>query len=277
MPFVETSQSSLFYSEWGQGRPALFVHAWGLTGDMWSYQVANLAAEGLRCVTFDRRGHGRSDRPSTGYDLDSLADDVAVVIEALDLDDVLLVGHSMGAAEVVRYLTRHGDARIGGLVLSAPTTPSLVRSESNPGGIPAEALEASASQLAGDVGAWIDSRSAGYWGVGYDVSPSLMDWTRRQILDTPVHLLLETSRAFTYADLRAEMARIAVPTLVIQGDADLSAPIEITGHPSAALIPNSQLIVLPGAGHGLYVSEASRYNAELLAFARARSAPSVAG
>lgn len=270
MPFVETSQTRVFCSEWGEGRPALFVHAWGLSGDMWSYQVANLAAEGLRCVTFDRRGHGRSDRPSMGYDLDSLADDVAAVIEALDLHDVLLVGHSMGAAEVVRYLTRHGSGRIDRLVLSAPVTPFLVQTEDNPAGVPRDALDASASELARDVGAWVDARSAGYWGVRDDeVSPALLDWTRRQIVDTPVHILLETTRTFTYTDLRAELTRVPVPTLVIQGDADISCPLEITGRPTAELIPGARLAVLPGAGHGLYVSRAARYNAELLSFAEA--------
>ncbi|WP_051342198.1 alpha/beta fold hydrolase [Pseudonocardia spinosispora] len=267
MPFVEITGSRLFYSEWGRGRPALFVHAWGLTGDMWAYQVAHLGRAGLRCITVDRRGHGRSDRPSLGYDLDSLADDIAAVIEGLGLDDVLLVAQSMGAAEAVRYLTRHGDTRISGLVLSAPTTPFLAYAEDNPDGVTPEMTAANERELLTDVGAWIDARAAGYWGIGYDVSPALMDWTARQILDTPVHILVETTRAFATADLRGELAALRVPTLVIQGDADTSAPIERTGRPSAALIPDSTLVVLPGAGHGLYISEQSRYNTELLEFA----------
>jgi non-heme chloroperoxidase len=206
MPFVEASDHArLFYAEWGAGRAVVFANAFGMPGDMWSYQRDDLADAGFRCITYDRRGHGRSDRPASGYDMDTLADDLASLIQGMDLTDAVLVGHSMGAAEVVRYLTRHGTARVSGIVLSAPTTPSVLKSGHSPGGLDLESLEASWDLLRRDAGVWLAaSTSSGpnYWGVDHHVSQLVSDWTMRQVMDTPPSVLIETNPGICLCGLR---------------------------------------------------------------------------
>jgi pimeloyl-ACP methyl ester carboxylesterase len=267
MPFIEaTGGTALFVTDWGAGRPVVLVHAWGLNSGMWDRQVPDLVDAGHRVVTFDRRGHGRSDRPGGGYDLDTLADDLACVLDHLDLDEVTIVGHSLGAAEVVRYLTRHTQRRVAQVVLSAPVTPCLRWSDQNPGGIEGALLDASCQSLRDDVGTWVEAGTAAYFGVGRAVSSLALDWTQRAIIDTPLPVLLATMASFTEADLRHELTMIDRPTLVLHGTADASAPFEVTGRPTAALLPEGRLIAFEGAGHGLYLADASAYNHELLRF-----------
>lgn len=270
MPFVTTTdRTQLFVSDWGPAAaPAVvFAHAWGLSGDMWSFQVPGLVDAGFRCVTFDRRGHGRSDRARGGYDLDTLADDLAAIIDTLDLGPAVLVGHSMGAQEVIHYLARHGTRRAAGVVLSGPATPVLLQGPNHPDGIPEPVFEAQREAIRHDIGAFIDTISCQDYFGPVQVSRHLDAWTRRQIIDTPLYVLLETHRTYTRADLRAPLAAMELPALVIQGDADTSAPLEATGRPTAALLPNSRLAVIDNAGHGVYASQAQHYNQELARFA----------
>lgn len=272
MPYFEaTDGTRLFYAEAGpaEGRTVVFAHAWALNSGMWNYQIPAVIAAGMRCVVYDRRGHGRSDVPGWGYDLDRLADDLADLLAHLELRDVVLVGHSMGAAEAVRCLTRRGDECVRGVILSAPTTPYLLRTDDNPEGpVPAAAAEAARTLMRRDVGAFVASTSGAEWfGPGYQVSAGLSDWTSRQFFDTPLQALLATNTTCVNADLRAELTTITVPALVVQGEADRSAPIEQTGRRTHALLPDSRLVVIDGAGHGLYMSDPDRYNKEVLAFA----------
>src|SRR4051812_33881948 len=273
MPYFETNDGTqLFFTDWGAGQPVVLVHAWALNSDMWNAQIPAFTDAGYRCITFARRGHGRSARPADCYDLNTLADDLAAVIDRLDLAGVTLVGHSMGAAEVVRYLTRHGDGAADRIVLSAGTLPMLMKTADNPEGIDPSFLAAGRALMTRDVGAWIEASAAGYWGIDTveaQVSAAMTDWTKRTIIDTPLPVLLATSAAFATADQRPELAALAVPTLVIHGDADQSAPIDLTGRRTAALVPGCRFVVMEGAGHGLYFSQADRYNAELLAFVSA--------
>jgi pimeloyl-ACP methyl ester carboxylesterase len=275
MPYITTAERvSLFYTDYPGRDPVVFAHAWGLTGDMWSYQLPDLLAAGLRCITYDRRGHGRSDRPGAGYDIDTLADDLGALIEQLDLSGVTLIGHSMGAAEVVRYVTRHGAGRIARIVLSGAVTPMLLQGPDNPDGIPASAAAQSRALMIRDIGDWIEMRGkAEYFRGEHRVSQQVLDWTLRKIVDIPTPILTQTNDAFMHADFRSELTQLAVPTLVIHGTADTSMPIALTGHKTAALIPDCRSTWIDGAGHGLYVSETRRYNAALLDFidsARAR-------
>jgi pimeloyl-ACP methyl ester carboxylesterase len=234
---------------------------------MWSFQVPDLVDAGFRCVTFDRRGHGRSDQARSGYELDTLADDLGAVIDGLDLHGVILVGHSMGAQEVIHYLARHGTRRAAGVVLSAPATPILRQGPTHPNGIPEAAFEAQRTAIRRDLGTFVDATSgADYFGA-VEVSRHLDAWTRRTIVETPLYVLLETHRTYTRADLRDSLASIAIPALVIQGAADKSAPLEITGRPTAALLRNNPLVMIDNAGHGVYASQAARYNRELVRFA----------
>ncbi len=275
MPYIQAAdRTSLFVTEWGSGAPVVFTHAWGLRSDEWDYQVPALAEAGLRCVLYDRRGHGRSDRPATGYDFDTLADDLAAVIEHFDLYDVTLVGHSLGCRELVRYLTRHGDARIARAVLVAPTTPALRRTPGNPDGWDPAMLDANYAAVAANVPQWCaDFDAAGpYFGSSPGSSPGLVDWTTRMIIDTPLRVLLETLKLNTNVNMTEELGKIAVPTLIVHGNQDTSAPLELTGRKTAALIDNAVLTVYQHAGHGLYASDHEALTADILAFIKHHSA-----
>ncbi len=245
----------------------VFAHAWALNGDMWNYQLPDLMAAGYRCITHDRRGHGRSDRPPTGYDLDTLADDLAAVIDGLDLSDITLIGHSMGSAEVVRYLTRHGAARVARVVLSGTVTPMLMQAPGNPDGISADATAQLRALMLRDIGDWMEiSGKAEYFRGEHRVSQQLMDWTLNTIAAVPLPILTQTSDAFMHADFRSELTELTVPTLLIHGSADTSMPIDLTARKAAPLIPDCRFVTIDGAGHGMYLSEAPRYNAALLDF-----------
>jgi non-heme chloroperoxidase len=278
MPFIETADhTSLFVTDWGSGPPVVFTHAWGLRSDQWTYQIPALAEAGLRCVLYDRRGHGRSDRPPAGYDIDTLADDLAAVIGHFDLREATLVAHSLGSKEAIRYLTRHGDARIARLALIAPVTPLLRRTADNPGGLDPALIDANYAAVAADVPKWCaDFEAAGpYFGSSPGGSQGLIDWTARMIVDTPLPVLLETLKVNADVDMRTELQKIHVPALIIHGDEDASAPIDLTGRKTAELIGGASLTVYPGAGHGLYASDHDMLNADLLAFinAHARAVP----
>ena len=268
MPYIKTAeQFSLFYTDYPGDEPVVFAHAWALNGDMWNYQLTDLMTAGFRCITYDRRGHGRSDRPPTGYDIDTLADDLAAVIEGLDLYGVTLIGHSMGTAEVVRYLTRHGAGRVARVVLSGVVTPMLLQGPDNPDGVPDDAAAQVRSVMLRDIGDWMEiSGKAEYFYGEHRVSQQLRDWTLNTIAAVPLPILTQTSDAFVRADFRSELTGLAVPTLVIHGTADASMPIDLTARKTASLIPDCHLATIDGAGHGLYLSESPRYNAALLDF-----------
>lgn len=269
MPFIETAdRTSLFVTSWGSGPPVVFTHAWGLRSDQWDYQVPALAAAGLRCVRYDRRGHGRSDRPPGGYDLDTLADDLACVLDHYDVTGATLVCHSLGSKEGVRYLTRHGGSRVARLVLVAPVTPLIRRTADNPDGADPALLDANYAAVAANVPQWCASLEAAgpYFGTSPGGSPGLVDWTTRMIVDTPTPVLLETLRIVSGEDMRREVADLRLPVLIVHGDQDASAPIGLTGRKTAALIDGATLKEYPGAGHGLYASDHEQLNADLLAF-----------
>jgi pimeloyl-ACP methyl ester carboxylesterase len=272
MPFATAADGTqLHFTDWGEpdSRPVLLVNGFASSQAMWNYQIPGLLEAGLRCVTFDRRGHGRSDVPGRGYDLDTLAADIGAVARQLNLVDVVLVGHSLGAAEAIRYLAAHADGRVAGLVLSAPSAPALRRGPGNPGGITADAFRQARQAIRDDVGAAVLAfGTEDFLGPGHSVSAPQSDATRRQFVDLPLPVLLATFDTNAAADLRADLAGIDVPALVIQGDADQNNPLELTGRRAAELIPGAALVVLGGAGHGLYRSEAARYTAEIVTFAR---------
>ena len=265
--FIETADGvKLAYSDWGAGKPVVFIHAWALPSPMWDYQIGPLSEQGLRCITYDRRGHGRSGKPSTGYDCDTLADDLAALLTRLDLRNATLVSHSFGSAEVVRYMTRHGADRIGKIVLIAPAAlPFVMKTADNPNGIPAEALEFFRTRvLQADFPKWLEEGRQAFFVA--DTSPSLQNWVKELMLSTPLQVAVETNRRITSTDFRRELPGITVPTLVIHGDKDVSAPIDITGRPTAALIPKAQFKLYEGAPHGLFLTHKDRLNADLISF-----------
>ena len=266
--FQTTDGTNLFYTEWGAGTPVVFAHSWGLNSDMWNYQVPDLVDAGCRCIVYDRRGQGRSELVGHGYDCDTLAGDLAALIEKLDLRGVTLVAHSFGAMEAVWYVSRHGSGRVAQVVLLAPTTPYLLKTDDNPQGADRAFFEATAAALRRDVGRWCTDNAPPFFGADTWVSSATLDWTLRMIVDTPLQVLLDTWWTNVETDCREDLRRLPVPTLVLHGDADASAPLEVTGRPTADLLPDGELRVYPNTGHGLYVSEHDRVNADVLAFMR---------
>ena len=246
--------------------PVVFAHSWALQGAMWTYQVAALREAGLRCITFDRRGHGRSSPASTGFDIDTLADDLAAVLDALDLRGVTLVGHSTGGAEIVRYIARHGSDRVARLVLLAPTTPRIAAGPDHPEGRTLEASEALWAAWAQDLPAWVDANKAPFFTP--DTSPAMIDWIIAQLLEVRIDVAIALDRTLSTVDLRDDLAKIDRPTLIIHGDRDMSVPLAL-GRRTAAGIRGARLSVYEGAPHGLFLTHMARVNRELIAFAKA--------
>jgi pimeloyl-ACP methyl ester carboxylesterase len=268
-PFIDARDgTSLFYRDWGTGKPAVFVAPWALNSDWWEYQMTHLADRGVRALAYDRRGHGRSGQPAFGYDFDALADDLAAVIEGLDLRDVTLVGHSMGAGEVVRYLSRHHARRVARIVLVAPIGPLTLRTADNPDGVERSDLEKSRASLGKDRPGNIAKAAAAFFGAEKNsVSPAMLEWWTSMILhQCSLKVMLDLHRVFTETDFRPDLRTITVPTLIIHGDSDTSTPLDFTGRRMAALIRGSQLKVYEGAAHGLPITHMDALNRDLLAF-----------
>ncbi len=272
MPFVTGAGGvSLFTSAWGDGRPVVFLAGAGMSSMTWDYQRVHLADNGFRAIAYDRRGHGRSDVPGTGYDYDTLADDLAAVLDFHDVQDAVLVAHSMSGGDVVRYLSRHGSARVAKIVLVATTMPFPARTEDNPDGVDPMMTEALRERWKRDFAQWVDELAPPFVGAGLpgcDVSDALMAQVIADFLSTPLWVHLACNRTIFGTDFRAELRDIAVPTLIVQGDHDVSIPIELSGYRQAGLIPGSELIVYENAPHGLYLSHRDRLNADLFAFVK---------
>ena len=264
---VRRADVALHCQDEGAGPPVVFLASWSLPGASWHRQVAAFLAAGLRCVTYDRRGHGHTPDPGHGYDFDTLADDLAAVLDAFDLQGVTLVTFSAGSGEAVRYLTRYGAGRIARLAMIAPTTPLLVRRDDNPDGIDPALFEAFIQmELRPDWPGWLD-RNARPFG-GPDVEQVELDEVVAQALQASPAALEGLYRALTTTDMRAELARLGLPVLVIQGDRDASSPPHLTGHPTASIVPGARHVIYEGAPHGLPVSHPARLNADLLSFIR---------
>jgi pimeloyl-ACP methyl ester carboxylesterase len=242
----------------------VLLSAWTFDSSAWGNHIAALDAKGFRCIAPDRRGHGRSEMPSTGYDLDTLTEDVAAVIEQRDLRDVTLVGFSMGSMEAVNYLGRYGSERIARLVLVAPTTPFLVRTDDNPDGVPKAMIDANNAAIARDFAQWIAANEAPFFIA--DTPEITRAWIREMMLRVPVPVALACRKTIAFADLRAAAAKIDRPALILHGDKDASAPLALTGARTAKLIKNSKLIVYEGGPHPLPITHGERVLSDLLAF-----------
>lgn len=269
MSFFTTNDGTrLFYEDWGQGAPVVFVASWALNADMWEYQVPALVEQGLRCIVYDRRGHGRSDRTGHGYDIDTLADDLAALITHLDLSNVTLIAHSMGGGEVVHYLARHGSDRIARIALISAILPFLCKTEDNPEGVPEAVFKSISGQFREDRVQYFTQRAQAFFAthLGNKVSPELVQWTTEQCLYNAPMALLQCWRTNFYTDFRAEMQEITLPTLIIHGTADASALIDVTGRRSAKLVPGNIYKEYQNAGHGLFITHKHQLNNDLLAF-----------
>jgi len=258
--------TQLYCKDWGEGRPVVFISSWSANADMWQYQMTPMTAAGFRCVAYDRRGHGRSGQPSTGYDCNTLADDLAAVIDDRDLRGATLVGHSMAAGEIVRYLSRHGSDRVARIVLIAPTTPFILQTPDNPDGVPNAMFERTRAQIAADLPGWLADNADPFFVP--ETSPAMKAWVLSLSLQCSLVAALGCNHSFCETDFRAELPKISVPTLVIHGDKDASTPLELTGRKTAKLIPGAELKIYQGAPHGLMFTHMERLNRDLIAFAR---------
>jgi pimeloyl-ACP methyl ester carboxylesterase len=268
-PSVTTTDGAqLHVEDWGQGAPIVFTHGWTVGHEMWERQMTALADAGLRAVGIDRRGCGRSTSGRDGFALDRLADDLAQLLAALDLQATTLVAHSMGAAEAVRMLARHGSDRIARLVLVAPTTPRPAAAPDHPHGIPAAVFDDMIAGLAADKPAYLAAAAPGFFGTGQAVSAEMTAWGVALAARAPLRTAIGLVRAFSQADQRDELAAVDVPTLVIHGDADASAPLELCGRPTATGIADARLVIYPGGPHGLPLSNghSARLTDDLFAF-----------
>ena len=270
MPTLNTRDSTaLFYKHWGGGPPVVFCHAWAMSSDMWQYQMNALAEQGFRCIAADRRGHGRSDDPGTGFDYDTLADDLNDLVEHLDLRDITLVAHSFSGGEAIRYLTRHGSERVARVALVAATLPCLLRGPDNPAGVDAAIFHGLRDQWRADFGQWVADGAYGYVGRGLpgcDVSDALVDWQIRDMLRASLRAVVQTSEAMVEADFRDELRDLQVPALIVHGDHDLSAPVEITGQRTAELIPKNRFVLYENGPHGVYLTHRDRLTRDLIDF-----------
>lgn len=268
--FIHTDDGvALFYRDWGHGNPVVFLSSWSLNSDSWAYQMLALAEHGHRCVAYDRRGHGRSSAPGTGFDFDRLADDLATLLDTLDLRGVTLVGHSMSCGEIIRYLSRHGSSRVSRTVLVGTVTPMLARADDNPDGVGPAVFEAFRSEwLVRDFPKWLEDNIRPF--MTADSSTDMMAWVKSMALQASMKALLDCHRATTSTDFRRELLEISVPTLLVHGDLDVSSPLAITGRKTAALMPHATLTVYEGAPHGLFLTHMDRFNRDLLAFLETR-------
>jgi pimeloyl-ACP methyl ester carboxylesterase len=268
MAFIETKDGTkLFYTDWSEGgrRPVVFVASQSVPSTMWNYNLPFFAENGFRVVAFDRRGHGKSDLASGGYDLDTLVEDLHTVLEKLDLRDVLLVGHSLGGAEILRYLARH-PGRATGAALFAPVGPLVTRTADDASGVDPAMWQATYDGWRRDFPGWVGKNLRPFFHV--DVSPELEHWTSDLISPMSLYVQLRVARTTAGVDLRQDLPRIAVPTLFLHGRHDVSVPLA-SGRRSASLVPGSRFEEYPDAAHGLPITHADLVNREVLEFAHA--------
>jgi non-heme chloroperoxidase len=268
-PFAVTDDgTSLYYNDWGMGQPVVFVHGGQLGAAMWEYQLLDLVEHGLRTIAYDRRGCGRSSQPWHGYDVDTLADDLAALLAHLDLERVVLVGHSNGCGDIARYLTRHGASRVARVALIAPTTPFLLETEDNPNGVNGSVFDETVAELSRDRPRFFTAGAPAFFGVGVShvsVSPEMVQWGVGLALQASPRATIAMTRTFAETDFRPDMASFTVPTLVIHGAADMIAPLDLCGRATATRIPGARLAIYE-TGHGLFLTEQTRLNQDLLAF-----------
>ena len=256
----------LFYNDWGAGRPVVLLAGRAQTSDTWHYHMLRLVRHGFRALAYDRRGHGRSDQPATGYDYDTLADDLASVIDQLDLHDVILVGHSMGGGEIVRYVSRHGAERVGGVILVSSTTPFMKQTADNPDGVPVEVADAVRAAIATDFPGWCADIADDYFAP--ETSRAMKEWSASLALQTSLLACIELDHTFSDADFRSELAALTVPAAVIHGGADIFVPADLCAHRTAALLPHASLHIYDDAPHGLPLTHIERLSSDVISFAQ---------
>ena len=263
--------TQIYYKEWGEGQPVVFSHGWPLNADAWESQMVFLASNGYRTIAHDRRGHGRSSQPSGGNDMDTYADDLATLIETLDLRDAVLIGFSIGGGEVARYIGRHGTSRVAKAVLVASVTPLMLKTEANPEGLPIEVFDEIRAGVAADRSQFFKDLAMPFFGANRpsaNVSQGVLDLYWLRAMQTGLKNALEAIKAYSETDFTEDLKKFDVPTLIIHGDDDQIVPIVASAPVSSQLVENATLKVYEGAPHGLADTHKDQLNGDLLAFLR---------
>ena len=272
MPYVKTRDGiDLYVKEWGEGRPVILTHGWPLDADMWDAQAMALAENGFRAIAYDRRGFGRSDQPWSGYDYDTLADDLAEVMAAASVtQDATIVGFSMGGGEIARYMSRHDGKGVIAAGLVSSVVPYMLQTDDNPGGVPAKMFEQIKDGIKEDRARFFRHTFAPqFFGVGWVTSPvsdDVLDHATATAMMAGLKPTLACVDAFGKTDFRPDLAAFDVPTLIIHGTADKTVPIETSARAAARVIPGSQLVEYDGEPHGLNVTASDRLTKDLLTF-----------
>jgi len=274
MPFIKSAQQTgnpinIYYEDLGSGRAVVFIHGWPLSGSMWEYQVTRLTQEGLRCITYDRRGFGKSDWPFGEYDYDTLAGDLKSLLDELNLQDVTLVGFSMGGGEIAKYFSLYGGERVSKVVLISAVVPYMLKTDDNPDGVPQAIFDKMTKGMLDDPPAFLEDFNEDFFGVSlvnHPVSDAFLANSLIQVMNASPIATLACAKAFSSTDFRQDVVKINVPTLIIHGDKDKTVPIKATGEESARLIPGATFIVFEGAPHGLWYTNKEKLNQHLLDF-----------
>lgn len=268
----DSTSIKLYYKEWGNGQPVVFCHGWPLCADAWEDQMVFLGDRGYRCIVHDRRGHGRSSQPWDGNNMDTYADDLAILIEDLALKNVILVGHSTGGGEVARYIGRHGTKRVAKAVLIGSVTPLMLKTTANPGGLPLEAFDKIRAGVHADRSQFFKDLSTLFYGAnrpGATVSQGLRDSFWFQGMRAGFKGVIDCITAFSETDFTEDLKKFNVPTLILHGDDDQIVPIGDSALLSSKIIKNATLKIYPGAPHGICSTHKDQVNEDLLAFFKA--------
>jgi non-heme chloroperoxidase len=270
VPTITTKDGTqIYYKDWGRGQPVVFSHGWPLSADAFEAQMFFLTTRGYRCIAHDRRGHGRSSQPWDGNDMDTYADDLAALVEALDLANVILVGHSTGGGEIARYIGRHGTKRVAKAVLIGAVPPLMLKTDANPGGLPIEVFDNIRAGVLNDRSQFFKDLTIPFYGynrTGAKISEGVREsfWLQGMMAGFPASYLC--IKAFSETDQTEDLKKIDVPTLIIQGDDDQIVPIGNSAILSSKIVKGATLKVYPGAPHGLCTTHKDQVNEDLLAF-----------
>ena len=270
MNYIATSDKTrLYVKDWGSGTPVILIHGWPLSADSWDDQAMAIANAGYRAIAYDRRGFGRSSQPWTGYDYDTLSDDLAAVIAHTGADDAILVGFSMGGGEVARYMSRHGGKSVAKAALVASILPFRLQTDDNPSGTPQSAFDDTAAALNEDRAKFFTTFFTTFFGVAdatQPVSDELLRWAHGIAMQAGLKSTIECMRSFSGTDFRADLPAFKVPTLIIHGTEDKTVPIDASARIAAKDIANAKLVEYEGAPHGLFATHKDRFSRDLIAF-----------